>query len=340
MVYLDSAAAKKPKFFAKDYYYFWGNPNSQHFFGADAREKLDEARERIKLALGVKSGIVVFARSSTEIARMFSEEVAIYALFKCSPFEHESIFNKTSFYINPERLIGNEDYFCQYVNNVTGAVFDVKNIGKKIKDGFFVSDFTNAIGRVEIPSNIEEFCDAVFFSGRKIGAEGMAVAWISDRFHDYISYKSSVQNEYGIFPGTMNVGGAIALSYALEDSIRHCKNRIGYYNMLYDRMVNGFSSIGFKNISRHENYRMCRSINAVTLSGVDADSLCRFLSSKGVCVSHGYSACSIEPDYRVLRNFGYNDKECRETIRVSFDEDTKVEHIDYLVSCVKEYVNI
>lgn len=340
MVYLDSAAAKKPKFFAKDYYYFWGNPNSQHFFGAEAREKLDEARERIKLALGVKSGIVFFGRSSTEVARAIAKKINYYEDYDVSPFEHDAITNNNLFYVRPDEVDEDSSYFCQYVNNVTGAVFDIEKIGSKIKNGFFVSDFTSAIGRVEIPSNIEEFCDAVFFSGRKIGAEGMAAAWISDRFHDYISYKSSVQNEYGILPGTMNVGGAIALSYALEDSMKHCNNRIGYYNMLYDRMVKGFSSIGFKNISRHENYRMCRSINAVTLSGVDADSLCRFLSSKGVCVSHGYSACSIEPDYRVLRNFGYNDKECRETIRVSFDENTKAEDIDYFVSCVKEYIDI
>lgn len=340
MVYLDSAAAKKPKFFAKDYYYFWGNPNSQHFFGAEAREKLDEARERIKLALGVKSGIVVFGRSSTEVARAIADGISFYEYYDVSPFEHDAIANCKMFCVRPDEINESSNYFCQYVNNVTGAVFDIEKIGSKIKNGFLVSDFTSAIGRVEIPSNLESFCDAVFFSGRKIGAEGMAAAWLSDSLYHEIKDDSGPQNEYGILPGTMNVGGAIALSYALEYSVKHCKNRIGYYNMLYDRMVNGFSSIGFENISRHENYRMCRSINAVTLNGVDADSLCRFLSSKGVCVSHGYSACSTEPDYRALRNFGYNDKECMETIRVSFDEDTKVEHIDSLVSCVKKYIDI
>lgn len=77
MVYLDNASTTQTKFFAKDYYIF-GNPNSSHGLGLKANEALDEARERIKMALGVKSGKVVIDGTASRLT-----EILVNKLKEC-----------------------------------------------------------------------------------------------------------------------------------------------------------------------------------------------------------------------------------------------------------------
>ena len=67
MVYLDHAATSYPtKYFAK-VYYIPGNPNSPHALGLQANRALNEARDRIKKCLGVKSGKVLVGGTASQL---------------------------------------------------------------------------------------------------------------------------------------------------------------------------------------------------------------------------------------------------------------------------------
>lgn len=66
--YLDHAATSFPiKYFAKDYY-VPGNANSNHAFGLQANQVLNEARDRIKKSLGVKNGKVLVGGTASQLA--------------------------------------------------------------------------------------------------------------------------------------------------------------------------------------------------------------------------------------------------------------------------------
>lgn len=346
MVYLDSAAATIPKFFAKDYYYFWGNPNSNNWWGIQAKNALDSARDSIKNSLGLSSGKVVFVRSSSEaveLLKRLNDKVNDRNMW-CVDFEHKSVYDICLGcipYTNNKHQ-RNEIYLHQYVNNISGEIFNIKTIGSFVKSfgTFFGSDFTAAIGRVTTPDRLEDFCDAIWVSGRKIGAEGMAFLWLSDDLFNFLGGNENPANEYGFVNGTMNVGGAVALSYAVQHAVNYQKD-IRHYEKLYRTLIFGLKEkkIDFF-IKKDKNSNYCNSIIALTLPEVDADSLVQFLSSNSIYVSPGYSACSTKPDYSQLLALGYMEDEAKSTIRISFCEDNTKEDIRELVDAIYKFKNI
>lgn len=65
--YLDHAASTPPRFFASDYFNYWANPNSPHKGGLEAHQALNEAKARIKKALGVKSGEIIIGGTASQL---------------------------------------------------------------------------------------------------------------------------------------------------------------------------------------------------------------------------------------------------------------------------------
>ncbi len=346
MTYLDNASTTQTKFFAKDYYIF-GNPNSSHDLGLKANEALDEAREIIKRALGVKSGKVLFCRCATEavewLCSAFNKVSGGKCAIICSNFEHESVSIASDWTEREAPLIvlnENDLFLHQYVNQMTGTVHDIESIGKQMQStgAFFGSDFTAAIGHAPIPKNLDTFCDAVWMSGHKMYAEqGIGAIWLSDRLFNYLYGEKDSRNSYGLLYGTPNVSGAIAMSYALEHAVKNFVDNVDKYSRLTERLVNSLTK---SNIEFHivdADKPRTNAINAFTLPGINADALATFLSSRGIYIGVGHSACSDEADYRVLEAFGLSKKEASETVRISFCEDNTVEDVDAFVEGVKEF---
>lgn len=72
MIYLDNAATTKPKFFAKEYNYYWLNSNMS--YAKYEQKALEDCRENIKNCLGVNSGrVITGATSSKLIENLFNK---------------------------------------------------------------------------------------------------------------------------------------------------------------------------------------------------------------------------------------------------------------------------
>lgn len=347
-VYLDWASTAPVRYFAKDYY-IPGNPNSSHAAGLQANQVLNEARQRIMGCLGVKSGKVVFCRCATEAVEWLCKNFEEYHK-SCPEAEHDSVYNHCYYhdepqYIDDKTIGANFIYLHQYVNQLTGTVFPIESIGKQIQSigAFFGSDFTAAIGHYPLPENLDSFCDAVWFSGHKFGCEpGIGAIWLSDRLFKYLGGSEDSRNEYGILHGTPNVSAAVAMSYAMEHAIEDIP-------MMQDRWQNLiFHLQRMLNKSGVECELICNdqpktyAINALYLPKFNADALVNFLSSKGIYISPGHSACSndaVEAS-RVLEAFGLTKQEASQTVRISFGEDTTEKDIDALVDGIVEFKNL
>ena len=346
-VYLDWAATAPVHYFAKDYY-IPGNPNSPHALGLQANQALNEARQRIMNCLGVKSGKVLFCRCATEAVEWLANtkehrQAPNYYIRYCSPYEHDSVALCCAEYSN-EKLKHNQIYLHQYVNQLTGTVFSIESIGKQVQStgAFFGSDFTAAIGHYPLPNNLDSFCDAVWFSGHKFGCEpGIGTIWLSDRLFKYLGGSEDSRNNYNLIHGTPNVSAAIAMSYAMKRAVREAKTN----NVVWGQLVNYMCTKLLENNVLHhihdiENEHKTYAINALYLPKFNADALVNFLSSKGIYISPGHSACASNEDYRVLEAFGLTKEEASETIRVSFGEDTSAADIDALVDGIVEFKNL
>lgn len=345
-IYLDYAASAPVKYFAKDYY-IPGNPNSSHALGLQANQVLNEARQRIMDYLGVNSGKVLFCRCASEAVEWLvnaieHRQMPRYYVRYCSPYEHDSVALCCAEYKN-ESLKQYQLYLHQYVNQLTGTVFPIESIGKQVQStgAFFGSDFTAAIGHYPLPENLDSFCDAVWFSGHKFGCEpGIGAIWLSDRLFKYLGGSEDSRNNYGLLHGTPNVSAAVTMSYAMEHAIDEAwvmeaktQNLVFYLQRMLDK----------NNIECHvvcDDQPKTYAINALYLPKFNADALVNFLSSKGIYISPGHSACADNDDYRVLEAFGLTKEEASQTVRVSFGEDTSQENIDALVKGIVEFKNL
>lgn len=337
-VYLDWAATTPVKYFAKDYY-IPGNPNSSHAMGLQANQALNEARQRIMDCFGVKSGKVLFCRCATEavewLCRQFRDGcVYVY------PFEHDSTYalGKPAQGIFPGYY---NLYLHQYVNQLTGTVFNIESIGKQVKSvgGYFGSDFTATIGHYSLPDNLESFCDAVWFSGHKFGCEpGIGAIWLSNKLFKYLGGSEDSRNNYGLLHGTPNVSAAVAMSYAMEHAVSNATSNWVEHRTLANKMLFDLQDEGIEaRIVCDESLPKTHSINALYLPGFNGDALVQYLSSKSIYISPGHSACADNDDYHVLETFNLTKEEASQTVRVSFGEDSTQEDVNVLVNGIVEF---
>ena len=350
-VYLDWASTAPVRYFAKDYY-VPGNPNSSHALGLQANQALNEARQRIMNCLGVKSGKVLFCRCATEAVEWLHKVIdkgRIFSQMSCSKYEHDSVYDlgiaKNNWEDVAKRYTAPLLYLHQYINQLTGTVFHIESIGKQIQStsSFFGSDFTAAIGHYPLPDNFDSFCDVVWFSGHKFGCEpGIGAIWLSDRLFKYLGGEEDSRNNYGLIHGTPNVSATVAMSYAMEHATIQATFENNCYHSFVNYMLNKLNKYDINiNIVANDQPKTY-AINSLCLSTFNADALVQFLSSKGIYISPGHSACSNDAvdATRVLETFGLTKEEASQTVRISFGESTTQEDIDALVQGIVEFKNL
>lgn len=348
MVYLDYAATspvvKYPQQLYRDVlgegYFF--NPNANYAY--KEKRLLSKAENRVKKAIGAKSGKVVFGGTSSQLIENLMNRAKRNTVI-CSNYEHNSFYryaydsvkniNELSENIaNMPETYGKMIVMWQGVNNLTGEIFPVEEIGKLCceHDAFYICDMTAMIGHVPIPANIDQWCDCVVWSGHKLGTElGIGAMWISDRLDKWL-------NGFKLH-GTPNLAGALAMTQAVEDAcdVKHLSVSTNRYNNLYDNLfyILKKHSIDFQVIDG--NIKTC-AINAIRLPGFNARALQSYLASKEIYIGLGQSSCANEADRRILcQGYGLSEQEADEVVRISFGKDSSIEDVKALVEGIKEF---
>ena len=222
MIYLDNAATTVCKFPASTYDDIWGNANTPYTFGLNARQAADECRERVKKCLGVKGGKVIFCSNASEAAKILCDRLHTTDFYTfCSPYEHDSVyynvdvhgFSDEEFY---DKYDKNAAIFQQWVNPVTGVIFDICSIRQALgNDCFLCMDATAGIGKRFLTQSIVNSVDAIWFSGHKFhGPKTGGILWVSDRLSKALYLSEDSRNEYGLKHGTLDVPSVIATTCA------------------------------------------------------------------------------------------------------------------------------
>ena len=348
MIYLDYAATNPFTKYPCGKYGQFLNPNANYSY--KEQKLLDDCANRVKTAIGTKSGKVIFGSTSSQLIENLAMEIRLcmdgktkeYYQFYYSRYEHDSIkhFNNWgNFYVNNLVDIEQEAKGCrkesvtpfvfwQGVSNITGEIFPVAEIGDVCHKhyAFYICDMTAMIGKTPIPANIDQWCDCAVWSGHKLGTElGIGAMWISDRLDKWL-------NDFKLH-GTPNLAGAMAITDATEDACKSSmKHYVDLYMYLYRKLVN--ANIQFQVINNR--VKTC-AINAIMFDDINADSLQQYLASKQIYIGIGGSACSSLHDFRVLNACGLTNDEASHVVRVSFGDETTEHDIDEFVSAVVEY---
>ena len=338
MVYLDNAATTVCKFPASAYDDIWGNANTPYKFGLNAKQVADECRERVKKCLDVKDGKVIFCGNASEAAKILCDRLQAHGIVTaCSPYEHDSVYDSVDIEGGQLTYLGDGTaIFQQWVNPVTGIVFDIPSIRKALgNDCFLCMDATAGIGKRVLTQSIISSVDAIWFSGHKFnGPKTGGILWVSDRLSKALYLSDDSRNEYGLKHGTLDVPSFIATTYALEYTFSNSIDNIWHYAEINDYLSNraGNRVVSFKQYANDQ-------LNTTVLidTGCNADALVQYLSSKGIYVGLAHSACSEDADYRVTQAFGISKETAERCIRVSFSEDNTFNDIDALVDGIKEF---
>ena len=352
MIYLEYAATNPFTKYPCSKYGQFLNPNANYAY--KEQKLLDDCANGVKMAIGAKSGKVVFGGTSSQLIENLMG--VVYDIFRQenmymtlgSRVEHDS-FNRYIGHkcIDLENLSEWLSYYSdvqtfvlwQGVNNITGEIFPIEQIGTICHgfNSFYICDMTAMIGKAPIPAKIDQWCDCAVWSGHKLGTGGgIGAMWLSDKFNNWLG-------DFKLH-GTPNLAGAMAITDATEDACKNAEEHETRAYELYRYMLNKFTDNDIHGcvvkgaLKPNElNPNEPCIINAIMFDDINADSLQQYLASKQIYIGIGGSACSSLHDFRVLNACGLTDDEASRVVRVSFGDETTEHDIDAFVNAVVEY---
>ncbi len=317
-VYLDHAATSplRPEARAAlaEGFALWANPSSPHAEGRKARAALEDARERIKRALGW-DGELIFTSGASEALWIALNRAKAERRYRTA-IEHDAVIRAAPDAIVFDDLdteeISGAIIAAQHVNSETGVIvreIDLwsQNVGEN--GGMLVCDCSQSAGKLPLP-----LADMLVVSAHKFGGPiGIGALLV----RDFALLEPMGGHERGYRQGTENLPAALGMAAALEaeEWATTPKQRQNFAAMLAEHALDFGEAVDY--------------ILPLAHSTLSAQALLIRLDAMGFAVSAG-SACSSGTlkKSRVLDAFGVPDDVAARTIRVSLGWSTTPEELE------------
>jgi len=308
----------------------WANPSSPHRRGRAARAALEDARDRIRAALGW-DGELIFTSGASEALAIALTRCRL-ALSAVSATEHDAVLRHAGklprLAVNREGLVtdlagaGSGLVAIQHVNNETGVIQPLAELSARIRadGGLLLADCAQAAGKLALPD-----ADMIALAAHKFGGPiGIGALLV----RDWALLAPSGGQERGYRPGTENLPGAMAMAAALEAD-RAWIARAAELRTCLERALTGAGAVVVASGAPR-----IPTIGAYRLPGVSAASQLIRFDAMGIAISAG-SACSsgsLRPSH-VLDAMGLDAQEAAEVIRISIGPETERSDIDRFLGC-------
>lgn len=336
-----------------------GNADSRtHEYGDNARGIVEKARKQVANLLDISSSEVFFTSGATE-----SNNIAIQGLQEyanktnkkhiiTTAIEHKAILEtvkamgKKGFdveIVNPDisGRIKTEEILSRikdetllvsvmHVNNETGIIQPVKEIGQALQDQqiLFHIDATQSCGKL-----VDELCelqyDMLSFSAHKLqGPQGVGVLVLRKKGYRLPPVKNIMyggQQEHGIRPGTLPVALIAGCGEACEISKQEYKENTKKNRFLRNILIRELDKSGIEYYFNGDQENCIHSTVNIYFPGVMSEAL--MLSTKEFCGISNGSACtskSYSPSY-VLVAMGLPVERIESSVRISWGPDTDQE---------------
>jgi cysteine desulfurase len=372
VIYLDNAATTKiyPEVLEAMMPYLteeYGNAGTIYGLGRNAADAVMNARQQVADFIGAMPEQIIFTSGGSEANNTALKGAAPYlkAIGKkhvvVSAVEHDSVLKAAKslekaegdFCIHTlgvngncvvktqelQKIIDNKEVgfvSVMYVNNETGAVNPVREIGKMCGERgiLFHTDCVQAAGCQEI--NVDDIqCDFLSLSSHKIhGAKGAGALYVRDNSVLTPLICGGGEQEYGLRGGTENVAGIVGFGKACELQKKYAKENLeaisSLRSLFYSQLTKELRKSGMDNMMSVNGAYPGGSAKVLNLcfEGIDGETLLLMLDASGVCVSAG-SACrshESEPSH-VLLAMGVTPEKARSSVRVSFSAMNTVEEV-------------
>jgi len=296
----------------------FGNPQSLHDWGQEAREAIEEARGKVASLIGAQPEEIIFTSSGTEANNLALKGVAWAQERKgnhivTSQIEHHSAlhslkslerqgFTYTSVPVDRyglvdlasvEEAITRETILVSimHANNEVGTIEPIGQIAEIAKRYglLFHTDAVQTVGT--IPINVEELgVDLLSLAGQGFyGPKGVGALYIRGGTRTIPFIDGGIQ-EGGRRAGTENVAGIVGLGIAAELAKRGMSNRANHLTSLRARLIEGLLEIHGVYLTGHPKERLPGHVSVV-VEYVEGEAMLLSLNLKGIAVSSG-SACT------------------------------------------------
>ena len=336
----------------------FGNPNSIHSFGREARRAIDEAREKIAQLLNCQPGEIVFTSGGTESDNLALRSVAEAYRHKgnhivTTAIEHHAVlrtckaledkgFSVTYLPVDEHGLVFPEQVAeavnertilvsVMHANNEIGTIEPIAEIVKAVKekhpDILVHTDAVQTVGH--IPVDIQELgVDLLSFSAHKFyGPKGVGGLFVRKgvRLVPQITGGGQERNRRS---GTENVAAIVGMARALELAVEEMPIELPRLQALRNELIAGvLDSIPCSRLNGHPTLRLPHNAN-FSFRGIEGESLLLQLDLNGIAASSG-SACSsgsLEPSH-VLLALSLDYELAIGSLRITLGRFTAREHI-------------
>ena len=317
----------------------WANPSSPHREGRAAKAALEDARARIKAALGWNGDLIFSATASEAAALAFRRCHSQGPRPALTTVEHDAIraqvpegegFNlpvRTDGLVDPEalatwlHLAPGGLVAVQHCNSETGVFQHIPDIGEAVDaaGSYLLVDCAQTAGKLPLPA-----ADLLIVTATKLGGPPGAAALL---VRDPKLLVPTGGQERGYRRGTENLPAILGFAAALEarNDEQHAaafsqqlRNRF----LLEERlMTNGAVTIC-------ENSFRSPFVGSYAMPGMSAQAQLVRFDLMGISVSAG-SACSsgsMKPSH-VMEALGLDPAVAASAIRVSFSLDTREDEV-------------
>ena len=345
----------------------YGNPSSLYSFGQEAREALDNARERIAVCLGCTPREITFTSGGSE-----ADNQAIFSAARLgekkgkkhiisTAFEHHAVlhtldrlkergFEITLLDVHENGVVTAQQVkdalredtclvSVMFANNEIGTIQPIAEIGAvcREKGVLFHTDAVQAIGHVKV-NVAEQNIDLLSLSAHKFhGPKGIGVLY-AKRGILLDSLINGGAQERGKRAGTENLPAIVGMTAAMEQAVASIDDYTARLTPLRDKLIAGLEKIHYSQLNGDRDRRLPGTVN-FCFEGIEGEALLLLLDDKGICASSG-SACtsgSLDPSH-VLLAIGRPHEVAHGSLRLSLGDDVTEEEIDYLVRSVTDVV--
>ncbi|HHZ05911.1 MAG TPA: cysteine desulfurase [Clostridiales bacterium] len=340
----------------------YGNPSSLHSMGINAEREMEKARLNIATALGVTPQEITFTSGGTEANNLAIMGVAnarkrMGNRIVTSQSEHSSVistckhlqamgFDVVFLTPNCQGVVDAEDIenavnedtilvSLMYVNNEIGAVQPVEKLARIIKrknaPAVVHCDCVQAFGKIPVKASTLR-ADIITITAHKIhGPKGTGALYIKKGVR-VLPRQFGGEQEKRLRPGTQATPLIGGFGQAVQE--------IDYNNIEQIQQLNDYLRQQLCEISQihiNSSQDCLPYILNFSVLGIRSETMLHFLANQGVYVSSG-SACAKGQKSHVLQAMGLDARAIDSAIRVSFSKYNTIEHIDMLVSALKQGV--
>jgi cysteine desulfurase len=338
----------------------YGNPQSIHSWGDEAREAMEKAREQVAALVGGESEEVIFTSCGSEANNLALKGLAQGQAAKgkhiiISAIEHFSVlhaartlekagFEITEVPVDKYGLVDTDEVArnikketilvsVMHANGEVGTIEPIAEIAKKVKEAgvLFHTDAVASTGSIPVDVN-KLGVDALSLAGNEFyGPKGSGALWVRKRVRLIPLMDGGVQ-EGGRRPGTENVPAIVGMGKAAELAVKDMPSRMAKLSQLRDRLINGLpAAIDHVFLTGHPAQRLPQNAS-FCVEFIEGEGMLLLLNSQGIAVSSG-SACTSKAlkASHVLIAMGLPHEIAQGSLLFGLGVDTDEGDIDYVL---------